>query len=90
MFGVRGSVVYDEAFSALECFKLTQAKKDRILACGVRKAIKGANDLCTARYAALREMPKRARGANRRRVKVVIPPKPRQAQSWLADQGGGG
>ena len=89
VFGVRGSVAYAEACSAFEWFKLSPAKRDRILACGVREAIKGANDMCNARFAALRVLPGPPRLANGRRAKIVIPPKPTRPQQWRADRGGG-
>ena len=88
VFGVRGSVAYKEACEGLEWFKLSAAKKDKILACGVRKAIAGASDMCTARYAALREMPRKARLPNGRRVKEIIPPKPSRAAGWSRIGGG--
>jgi hypothetical protein len=90
VFGVRGSVAYTDACQGLEWFKLTAAKKDKILAAGVREAIAGANDMCNARYAALQGLPRKARLPNGRLAKVIIPPKPRRLTGWRADRGGGG
>lgn len=90
VFGVRGSVAYDVAREGLDRFKLSAAKLDKILACGVRAAIEGANDMCNARYAALKTLPGQPRLANGRRAKVVIPPKPTRPRLWRADRGGGG
>ena len=72
VFGVRGSVAYADACTGLQWFKLSQAKIDKVLACGIREAITGANDMCNARYAALREMPRRPRQANGRLEKIII------------------
>ena len=89
VFGVRGSVAYDDACTGLKWFKLSQAKIDKVLACCIREAITGANDMCNARFAALRVLPGPPRLANGRRVKIVIPPKPLRPQQWRADRGGG-
>jgi hypothetical protein len=88
VFGVRGSVAYTDACQGLEWFKLTAAKKDKILAAGVREAIAGANDMCNARYAALQGLQRKARLPNGRLAKVIIPPKPRRPTGWRTDRGG--
>ena len=90
VFGVRGGLAYTEACSELEVFKLSPAKRDRILACGVRAAISGANDMCNARYAALKTVPGQPRLPNGKRQKVHIPPKPTRPPTWRADRGWGG
>ena len=89
IFGVRGAVAYAEACQALQWFKLSQARQDKILAQGVREAITGASDLCTARFEALRKIPAAPRLPNGRRQRVIIPPKPYRPSEWRADRGGG-
>ena len=89
IFGVRGGLAYAEACESLAVFKLTAAKRDRILACGVREAITGANDLCNARFAALKTVPGPPRLPNGKRQKVLIPPKPARPTVWRADRGWG-
>jgi ribonuclease HI len=90
IFGVRGGIAYAEACKELEVFKLSPAKCDRILACGVREAIRGANEMCNARFAALKTMPGRLRLPNGKRQKVIIPQKPMRPTAWRADRGWGG
>ena len=89
IFGVRGTVLFEEARSSLEALLLTGAQLKRVLANGVRAAIKGASDMCTARAAALKCLPRAPRGPDGKRVKVVIPPKPFQAPAWRQDRGRG-
>ena len=87
VFSVRGSVAYTEACSALQWFKLSAAKIDKILTCGVREAITGANEMCNARFAALRTLLGQPRLPNGKRAKLIIPPKPLWVQPWRADRG---
>jgi len=87
VFGVRGSVAYEAACESLKWFEMSAAKRDKVLACGVREAITGASELCTARYAALKSLPKVPRAANGKRVKVCIPPKPHRGGGWRSDRG---
>jgi len=87
VFGVRGSVAYAEACEGLRWFNMSEAKRDKVLACGVREAITGASDLCTARFAALKSLPRAPRGADGKRVKIRIPPKPHGVgKGWRADR----
>ena len=53
IFGVRGTVLIEEARTGLQHLKLSSAQLKRVLAHGVRAAITAASDLCTARFAAL-------------------------------------
>jgi hypothetical protein len=89
IFGVRGTVLMDEARAALMPFNLTEAQLKKVLGAGVRAAITAASDMCSARAAALKCLPKAPRGANGRRVQVKIPQKPFRARHWRGDRGGG-
>ena len=90
VFGVRGAVAYSEACEGLDWFRLTPARRDKILAQGVREAITGASALCTARFAALRKVPGAPRLPNGKRQRIIIPQKPYRPQRWRGDRGGGG
>jgi hypothetical protein len=87
IFGVRGVVMIDEARRALQELRLTEAKLKKALTAGVRAAISSASDMCTARAAALKCLPKAPRGPDGKRAKVVIPPKPFQQRAWRHDRG---
>jgi hypothetical protein len=89
IFGVRGTVLFNEARASLMPFNLTEAKLKRVLAAGVRAAITAASDMCSARTAALRSLPKAPRGADGKRVKEKIPQKPFKMGHWRGDRGGG-
>lgn len=89
IFGVRGTVLVEEAWRGLQPLALTRAKFNTIMAHGVRAAITAASDLCSARFAALRSLPKRLRGANGRLVRVVIPQKQFRDPGWRSDRGMG-
>ena len=89
IFGVRGTVMIDEARTALAGLGLKEAQLKRALAAGVRAAITAASDMCTARVAALKCLPKKPRGPGGKRVKVIIPPKPFKAGPWRGDRGVG-
>ena len=82
-------VLLDEARMSSGALKLTEAHLKRVLAAGVRAAIAAASDMCTARTAALLCLPKAPRGADGRRVKILIPQKPFKAGHWRRDRGGG-
>lgn len=90
IFGVRGTVMVQEAQEGLAPLKLTSSELDRVLARGVRAAITAASDMCAARFAALKTLPKAPRGADGKRVKVIIPPKHVQPPGWRSDRGWGG
>lgn len=87
IFGVRGVVLMDDVRAALASFQLTEAQLKRVLAVGVRAAIAAASDMCSARAAALRCLPKAPRGADGKRVKVHIPQKPFWAGPWRGERG---
>ena len=89
IFGVRGTVLLAEARESLGPLNLREAQLRKVLAAGVRAAITAASDLCTARAAALRCLPKAPRGPDGRKVKVVIPPKPQRQSPWRGDRGRG-
>ena len=89
IFGVRGTVMVNEAREVLSSLQLSEAQLRKVLAAGVRAAISAASDLCTARAAALRCLPKAPRGPDGKRVKVVIPPKPQRQTPWRGDRGRG-
>jgi ribonuclease HI len=89
IFGVRGTVLINDAREALQALNLTGAQLKRALAQGVRAAIAGASDMCSARAAALKCLPRAPRGLDGKRVKVVIPPKPFRERGWRQDRGGG-
>ena len=89
IFGVRGTVMIDEARTALGQLGLTEAQLKRALAAGVRAAITAASDMCTARAAALKCLPRKPRGRDGRRVTEVIPPKPYKGATWRSDRGRG-
>ena len=78
------------AREALQPLNLTESQLKRVLARGVREAIAGASDMCSARCAAMKCLPKAPRGPDGKRVKVVIPPKQYQPRGWRQDRGGGG
>ena len=80
-------MAYADACEGLKWFQLSNAKRDRILAKGVREAITGASNMCTARFEALRQLPGAPQLPNGRRQKVVIPPKAHRTQAWRADRG---
>jgi hypothetical protein len=90
IFGVRGTVLLDEAREALRPLNLREAQLRKAMAAGVRAAITAASDMCSARAAAMKCLPKAPRGPDGKRVKVKIPQKPQKARSWRADRGGGG
>ena len=77
--GVRGSVVYNRLLGALEVFKLSARKTDRVIAAGVRAAVTASSEMITARTAALPTAPRRGRQAYQVR--------PRQDRGWRADRG---
>ena len=87
IFGVRGTVLLDEARDALIALGLPDGKLKKALAAGVRAAITAASDMCSARAAALRCLPKAPRGADGKRIRVVIPPKPFKPAPWRAERG---
>ena len=89
IFGVRGTVMIDEARTALGQLGLTEAQLKRALAAGVCAAITAASDMCTARAAALKCLPRKPRGQDGRRVTEVIPPKPYKGAPWRSDRGRG-
>jgi hypothetical protein len=89
IFGVRGTVMIDEARESLRVLGLTEAQLKRALATGVRAAITAASDMCTARTAALKCLPGIPRGADGKRVKTHIPQKPFKAAHWRRDRGSG-
>ena len=87
VFGVRGAMAYSEACEGFKWFAMSAAKRDRILAKGVREAITGASDLCTARFEALKKVPAAPRLPNGKRQRVVIPQKPFKPSVWRGDRG---
>ena len=87
IFGVRGTVLINEARAALMPIGLTEGQLKRVLAAGVRAAITAASEMCTARSEALKSLPKAPRGPNGRRVKVIIKPKPMKPAPWRGDRG---
>ena len=87
IFGVRGTVMMEEAWLGLAPLKLSNAQLQRVLAHGVRAAISAASDLCDARFAALRSLPKKPRGADGRIAKVHIPQKRFRDPGWRSDRG---
>lgn len=89
IFGVRCTVLMDVANESLAPMALKPVQLQRVLAIGVRAAITAALDMCCARFAVLRSLPARPRGANGKRVKVVIPPKPAKLLPWRGDRGCG-
>ena len=80
----------DEARNALAGLGMTEGQLKRALAAGVRAAITAASDMCTARTAALKCLPRKPRGPGGKRAKVVIPQKPFKAGIWRGDRGRGG
>ena len=90
IFGVRGTVLMEEARASLQALKLSGKQLAKVLTCGVRAAITAASEICTARTAALRCLPKAPRGPDGRRVKVLIPQKPFRHLPWRSDRGAGG
>ena len=90
IFCVRGTVMIDEARASLMSLKLTEAQLKRALSAGVRAVIAAASNMCSARAAAIRCLPKAPRGANGRRVKVTIPQKPFKPGPWRQERGWGG
>ena len=91
IFGVRGSVLLTEALAGLRPLDLTPAQFEKVMTRGVRAAITGLSDMCTARFAALRCLPRPLPTPGRRRNSpVVIPPKPFVRAPWRSDRGGGG
>ena len=80
----------DVARELLQQLQLTEGQLKRVLARGVREAITAASEMCSARIAALKCLPKAPRGADGKRVKVVIPQKPHRQQPWRRDRGGAG
>ena len=88
IFVVQGTVMINEACKALEVLGLKEAQLKKALAAGVRAAVTGASDMCTARTAALKYLPQRPRGPGGKRVKVLIPQKPFKASPWRSDRGG--
>ena len=89
VFGVRGTVLVNEAADALQALNLTEAQLRRALAHGVRAAITAASDMCSARAAALKCLPQAPRGPDGKRMKVTIHPKPFVVPHWRQDRGGG-
>ena len=89
IFGVRGTVIYTEAREALEGLGLTQTQLNRALASGVRAAITAASNMCSARTAALKCLPRAPRGPDGKRINVTIPPKPYKPPIWRSDRGRG-
>ena len=87
IFGVRGTVLMDVAASSLESLGLNKAQLHKVLASGVRAAITAASEMCAARFAALRTLPAQPRGANGKRQKQVIPPKPTRLSGWRSERG---
>ena len=53
VFGVRGSILYNEAVSEFRSFGLKETVVAKVLAAGVRAAVTAASDMITARFAAL-------------------------------------
>ena len=90
IFGVRGMILISEAAEALQALLLTDAQLLRALAHGMRAAITAASEMCSARTAALKCLPKAPRGPDGKRAKVFIPTKPFKAGHWRRDRGGGG
>lgn len=82
IFGVRGTVLMTTAREALHQLKLTEPQLKRVLAAGVRAAITAASNMCSARAAALKCLPRAPRGPDGKRAKVIIPPKPFQPPTW--------
>ena len=90
IFRVRGSVLLTDAMTGLLPFSLTPAQFEKVMTRGVRAAITGLSDMCTARFAALRCLPRPLPPSGRRRNSpVVIPPKPYVKAPWRSDRGGG-
>ena len=89
IFGVRGTVLINDARSSLQGLQLSEKQLLKVLTRGVREAVTAASDMCSARMAALKCLPRAPRGPDGKRIKVVIPPKPFQRPSWRSDRGGG-
>lgn len=89
IFGVRGTVLVEEAAEALQALNLTSAQLRRALAGDVRAAITVASEMCTARVAALKCLPPTPLGPDGKRAKVVIPQKPFVTPHWRVDRRGG-
>ena len=90
IFGVRGTVLFEEAREGLLSLNLTPAELDKVLAQGVRAAMGAAADMCAARFAAQRALPRVPHGADGKCIKLVIPPKPFKPTEWQGDRGGTG
>ena len=89
IFGVRGTVLIDEARTSLQALKLSEKQLQKVLTRGVREAVTAASEMCTARTAALKCLPKAPRGPDGKRAKVIIPQKPFRRGGWRSDRGGG-
>ena len=87
IYGVRGTVLIDEARDSLQQMRLTEPQLRRALTAGVRAAISGASEMCTARTAALRCLPAKPRLPNGRTARVHIPQKPFKAGPWRRERG---
>mmetsp|Transcript_61234 Transcript_61234/g.126488 ORF Transcript_61234/g.126488 Transcript_61234/m.126488 type:complete len:503 (-) Transcript_61234:1075-2583(-) len=87
IFGVRGTVLVEEAWTGLQALELTKGQLRKILTCGVRAAVSAASDMCTARFAAMKCLPRRPRGPDGKVIKQHIPPKPFRPAGWRSDRG---
>eukprot|EP00961_Rhodomonas_salina_P075683 1015699-Rhodomonas_salina.1 len=65
---------------------LTQAQAKTVLAGGVRVAITGLSDLCSARTASMQTLPPKPRDKRGKRIKTIIQPKPWVPRHWRADR----
>mmetsp|Transcript_29555 Transcript_29555/g.60617 ORF Transcript_29555/g.60617 Transcript_29555/m.60617 type:complete len:234 (+) Transcript_29555:306-1007(+) len=91
VFGVRGSVMTEDAKEGLRSLQLTDARFRRAMVAGVRAAITGLLEMCTARFEALKQLVRPPPPAGRRRrAPEVIPPKPWVRAAWRSDRGAAG
>ena len=88
IFGVHGSALTTEMHAGLGIMGLNKTQIDKVITSGVRAAITGLSDMCTARWEALKSVPRPRPPAGRKRnAPVSIPPKPHVPSGWRADRG---